>query len=57
MLKYSRGHVFRLRAGKLVKRDYGALPSPGTVYLKLYSLERKDLIRSTRQGTGGVLTD
>jgi len=26
-----------------VNRDYRALPSPRTVYLKLYSLERKGL--------------
>ena len=33
-----------------MNRDYGVLVSPGTIYLKLYSLERQGLIRGVQQG-------
>jgi len=50
MLKYSRGMLSGYGLASWMNRDYGVLPSPGTVYLKLYSLEEEGLIWDVWQG-------
>ena len=48
MREQSRGSGYELTGW--VNRDYGVLVSPGTIYLRLYSLERQGLIRGVQQG-------